>query len=44
MTIKNGSIYCEKCSKWSFSRVLAEHGRRPLQCPKCKRYDWEKKK
>lgn len=38
----NGNfIWCERHKGWFYSHVWAREGRRPKQCPTCKRLDWE---
>lgn len=34
-------VFCERHKNYFFSRVWAEKGRKPKQCPVCKRYDYE---
>lgn len=47
---KSNMIKCERCSEkagepvYFFSRKYAEHGIKPVQCPRCKRIDYAKVK
>lgn len=34
---------CQKCSFRWVSRKMAESGKKPISCPKCKRVDWDVK-
>lgn len=50
MKHKGAMLKCERCSErageeiYFFSRLYAEHKRKPQMCPKCKQYSWDKKK
>lgn len=43
MSKKNKNmLYCHRHKGYFFSRKYAEHNVVPVQCPKCKRLDWNK--
>ena len=47
---KGNMLKCQRCSEkaghdvYFFSRVYAEKKQKPLACPRCKRYDFWKKR